>query len=80
MPQVSVRGIDIAKQLFHVVGMDDTGTVVWRKRLTRRALMPFIAQMPPVVIGMEACGGAHYWARWLPRAWADREVDGPPVC
>jgi transposase len=62
MPQVSVRGIDIAKQLFHVVGMDDTGTVVWRKRLTRHALMPFIAQMPPVVIGMEACGGAHYWA------------------
>jgi transposase len=63
MPQVSVLGIDIAKQLFHVVGMDDTGTVVWRKRLTRSALMPFIAQLPPVVIGMEACGVAHYWAR-----------------
>jgi transposase len=63
MPQVSVLGIDIAKQLFHVVGMDDTGTVVWRKRLTRGALMPFIAQLPPMVIGMEACGGAHYWAR-----------------
>jgi transposase len=63
MPQVSVLGIDIAKQLFHVVGMDDTGTIVWRKRLTRSALMPFIARIPPVVIGMEACGGAHYWAR-----------------
>jgi transposase len=63
MPQVSVLGIDIAKQLFHVVGMDDAGTVVWRKRLTRGALMPFIARLPPVVIGMEACGGAHYWAR-----------------
>jgi transposase len=63
MPQVSVLGIDTAKQLFHIVGMDDTGTIVWRKRLTRGALMPFIAQLPPVVIGMEACGGAHYWAR-----------------
>ena len=63
MPQVSVLGIDSAKQLFHVVGMDDTGTIVWRKRLTRGALMPFIAQLPPMVIGMEACGGAHYWAR-----------------
>ena len=63
MAQVSVLGIDIAKQLFHVVGMDDTGTVVWRKRLARGALMPFIAQLSPVVIGMEACGGAHYWAR-----------------
>jgi transposase len=47
MPQVSVLGIDIAKQLFHVVGMDDTGTIVWRKRLTRSALMPFIARIPP---------------------------------
>lgn len=63
MPQVSVLGIDIAKQVFHVVGMDETGTIVWRKRLTRSALMPFIARIPPLVIGMEACGGAHYWAR-----------------
>jgi transposase len=63
MPQVSVLGIDIAKQLFHVVGLDDAGNVVLRKRLPRGALMSFIAQMPPVVIGMEACGGAHYWAR-----------------
>ena len=63
MPQVSVLRIDIAKQLFHAVGMDDTGTIVWRKRLTRSALMPFIARIPPVVIGLEACGGAHYWAR-----------------
>ena len=63
MPQVSVLGIDIAKQVFHVVGMDETGTIVWRKRLTRSALMPFIARIPPLVIGMEACGSAHYWAR-----------------
>jgi transposase len=60
MAHVSVLGIDIAKQIFHVVGMDDTGTVVLRKRCPRGALMSFIAQMPPVVIGMEACGGAHY--------------------
>jgi transposase len=63
MAHVSVLGIDIAKQIFHVVGMDDTGTVVLRKRCPRGALMSFIAQMPPAVIGMEACGGAHYWAR-----------------
>jgi transposase len=63
MSQVSVLGIDIAKQVFHVVGMHDTGTIVWRKRLTRSALMPFMARIPPVVIGMEACGGAHDWAR-----------------
>ena len=63
MPQVRVLGIDLAKQIFHVVGLDDAGNVVLRKRCPRGALMPFIAQMPPVVIGMEACGGAPYWAR-----------------
>jgi transposase len=63
MSQVSVLGIDIAQQVFHVVGMPDTGTMVWRKRLTRSAVRPCMARIPPVVIGMEACGGAHYWAR-----------------
>jgi transposase len=63
MSQVSVLGINFAKQIFHVVGLDDTGNVVLRKRRPRRALMSFIAQLPPVVIGMEACGGAHDWAR-----------------
>jgi transposase len=60
---MSVLGIDIAKLVFHVVGMDDSGTVVLRKRCPRGALMPFIARLPPVVIGLEACGGAHDWAR-----------------
>ena len=49
--------------MFRVVGMDDTGTIVSRKRLPRGALMPCMAQLSPVVVGMEACGGAHYWAR-----------------
>ena len=55
--------IDLAKKIFHLVGTDTTGKILWRKRLTRHALMPFMAQLPPVTIGMEACGGAHYWAR-----------------
>jgi transposase len=59
MAHVSVLGIDLAKQVFPVVGLDDTSTIVWRKRITRSGLMPLIAQLPPVVIGMEACGGAH---------------------
>lgn len=60
---LSVVGIDLAKRVLHVAGMDQTGQVVLRKRVTREARMSFIAQLPPVVIGMEACGGAHYWAR-----------------
>jgi len=60
---VCTVGIDLAKKIFHLVGTDITGKIVWRKRLTRHALVPFLAQLPPVTIGMEACGGAHYWAR-----------------
>jgi transposase len=58
----SVLGIDLAKRVFHVVGMDATGNVVLRKRLTREALLPFIAQLPLGIIGMEACGGAGFVA------------------
>jgi transposase len=61
--KATVLGVDLAKRVFHLVGMDDAGNIVLRKRLTREALMPYIAQLPPMIIGMEACGGAHYWAR-----------------
>jgi transposase len=61
--QMSVLGIDIAKLVFHVVGMDDSGHIVLRKRLARSELLTFIANLPPLRIGMEACGSAHYWAR-----------------
>jgi transposase len=61
--KATVLGGDLAKRVFHLVGMDDAGNIVLRKRLTREALMPYIAQLPPMIIGMEACGGAHYWAR-----------------
>jgi transposase len=61
--KMSVLGIDIAKRVFHAVGTDERGNIVLRKRLSRHALIPFIAKLPPVLIGMEACGGAHYWTR-----------------
>lgn len=62
---ITTVGIDLAKKIFHLVGTDTTGKIVWRKQLTRHALLPFMAQLPPVTIGLEACGGAHYWARQL---------------
>src|SRR5712691_1388783 len=61
--EMNVLGIDIAKRVFHAIGMDNTGKIVFRKRFSRHDLMPFLAKLPPVLIGMEACGGAHYWAR-----------------
>src|SRR5262245_26631428 len=62
-PNVSTVGIDLAQKICPLVGTDTTGKMVWRKRLTRHALVPFRAQLPPVTIGMAACGGAHSWAR-----------------
>ena len=57
--QLSVVGIDLAQRVFHVAVMDERGKIVLKKRLTREALLPFLAQLSPVLIGMEACGGAH---------------------
>jgi transposase len=62
---LSVVGIDIAKRVFHLVGMDERGKIVLRKRCSRGEVLPWMANLGPVTIGMEACGGAHYWARCL---------------
>lgn len=75
MPIVTV-GIDLAKNVFAVYGVDEAGKVVLIKpRVSRDKLRALIAQLPPCVIGMEACSGAHYWAR-VPEVWPHSEVDG----
>jgi transposase len=58
-------GIDIAKQVFQVHGVDGHDKVVLRKQLKRAQFLGFFAKLPPCLIGMEACGGAHHWAREL---------------
>lgn len=60
---ITTIGIDLAKNSFSVVGMNEQGKVVLRKSLSRNKLLPFIVQCPPCFIGMEACSGAHYWGR-----------------
>jgi transposase len=75
--QMSVLGIDIAKLVFHIVGMDDTGAVVLRKRIARSELLRFIATLPPLRIGMEACGSAHYWARCFRKHGHDVRLIAP---
>jgi transposase len=56
-------GIDLAKQVFQVHGVDYQDKVVLRKQLRRNQLLSYFATLPPCLIGMEACGGAHHWAR-----------------
>lgn len=58
-------GIDLAKLVFQVHGVDARGKSLLRKQLRRPQMMSFFTQLPPCLIGMEACGGAHYWARKL---------------
>ena len=64
-PELSVVGIELAKSVFHLVGMDERGKIILRKRLARGEVMPFMAKLARVLVGMEACGGAHYWGRQL---------------
>jgi transposase len=76
---MSVLGIDIAKLVFHVVGRDDTGHVVLRKRLARREWLPCIAQLSPLRMGMEACGSAHSWARCVREHGHEVRLIAPPL-
>jgi transposase len=63
MAQVTTLGVDSAKNGVCIHGVDAHGHVIVKKRLARQKVLPFVAQLPPCLIGMEASGGAHYWAR-----------------
>ena len=63
--QVTTIGIDIGKNTFHLIGFDADGNIVLRRKLSRSQLMVRLANMPPCLIGMEACVGAHHLSRQL---------------
>jgi transposase len=65
MKEVSTIGLDIAKNVFQVHGVDRTGAVAIRRALRRSQMLAWFAKLPPCLVGMEACGTAHYWAREL---------------
>ncbi len=58
-------GLDIAKNVFQVHGVDRHGKPVLRKQLKRNQVLAYFADLPPALIGIEVCAGAHYWAREL---------------
>jgi transposase len=66
--KITTIGVDVAKKLFQVHGVDERGTPVLRKQLRRSQVLPFFANLAPCLIGMEACGGAHHWGRQLQKA------------
>ena len=60
--QIATIGIDLAKNVFQVHGANERGNAVMRKQLKRDQVAAFFANIPPCLIGMEACSSAHHWA------------------
>ena len=63
--QITTIGLDLAKSVFQVHGVDAEGKVAVRRKLRRAQIRQFFAGLAPCLIGMEACGTAHFWAREL---------------
>jgi transposase len=75
--QVTTIGLDIAKHVFQVHGADAAGHVLFRKRVTRARLLGLLAAQPPCIVAMEACAGAHYWAREIGKLGHDVRLIPP---
>ena len=78
--KITTMGIDLAKNVFQVHGIAERGKAVLRKQLRRSQVAVFFGNLPPCLIGMEACAGAHYWARTLQCFWPHGATDGTAVC
>ena len=63
--QITTIGLDIAKSVFQVHGIDAGGQVIVRRQLKRRYVLTFFQQLSPCLVGIEACGSAHHWSREL---------------
>src|SRR5674476_593973 len=65
MQAITTIGLDIAKSVFQVHGVDAAGEVVIRRQLKRRYVLAFFQKLPPCLVGIEACASSHYWSREL---------------
>src|ERR1700736_2004741 len=77
MGEVSTIGVDIAKSVFQIHGVDADGAVVIPKRIGRARVLEFFADLPPCLVGMEACATAHQWARELKKLGHDTRLMPP---
>jgi transposase len=65
MQAVTTIGLDIAKSVFQVHGVDARGNVLVRRKLKRRYVLAFFQRLPPCLVGIEACASSHHWSREL---------------
>ena len=77
MEQISTIGLDIAKSVFQVHGIDETGTVVVVRQLKRRRVLAFFAKLAPCLVGLEACATSHHWAREIAKLGHDVRMMPP---
>ena len=77
MDQVTTIGLDIAKHVFQVHGADAAGHVLFRKRITRPKLLGLLAAQSPCIVALEACAGAHFWAREIGKLGHDVRLIPP---
>lgn len=77
MEEVTTIGLDLAKLVFQAHGADGSGAVIFRKTLRRHKVLAFFSAQPPCLVAMEACGGAHYWAREIGKLGHDVRLIAP---
>src|SRR5436853_5377837 len=77
MQTITTVGLDIAKSVFQVHGVDAAGQVVVRRHLKRRYVLSFFQKLPPCLVGIEACATAHHWARGLMKLGHDTRLMPP---
>src|SRR5258708_30977937 len=77
LSSVTTVGLDLAKHVFQVHGVDASGRVIVAKALRRKDVLAFFAQLPACLVGMEACGSAHHWARELIKLGHDARMMPP---
>lgn len=77
MGKIVTVGLDIAKSVFQVHGVDSDGNVVERRQLKRGQMVRYFGDLPPALIGIEACGTAHHWARQLAELGHDVKLIPP---
>jgi transposase len=70
-------GMDMGKNMFHLVGVDEAGLAVVKKKLRRKQVLAFFANLPACLVAMEACGGSHYWAREISKLGHEAKLISP---
>ena len=77
MTKITMIGVDLAKSVFHLHATSMAGEPKFRKKLSRQSFSKFMAEQPPALVVMEACGSAHYWAREMTRLGHEVKLIAP---